>query len=55
MLVSSPIFDVLFKLAGWKLVGEVPRDLKKALVIVCPHATWKDFPIGVGARSLLKI
>ena len=55
MLVSSPIFDVLFKLAGWKLVGTVPRDLKKALVIVCPHATWKDFPIGLGARSLLKI
>ena len=55
MLVSSPVFDVLFKLAGWKLVGEVPRDLKKALVIVCPHATWKDFIVGLGARSLLRI
>ena len=55
MLISSPIFDVLFKLAGWKLAGAVPRELKKALVIVCPHATWADFPIGLGARSLLKI
>lgn len=55
MLVSSPIFDVIFKLTGWKLVGEVPRDLKKALVIVCPHATWKDFTVGLGARSLMKI
>ena len=55
MLVSSPIFDFLFKASGWKLVGNIPRDLKKTVVIVCPHATWKDFPIGLGARSLLRI
>ena len=55
MLISSPIFDFLFKAAGWKLVGNIPRDLDKTVVIVCPHATWKDFPIGLGARSLLKL
>ena len=55
MLISSPIFDFLFKAAGWKLVGNIPRDLDKTVVIVCPHATWKDFPIGLGARSILKL
>jgi 1-acyl-sn-glycerol-3-phosphate acyltransferase len=55
MLVSSPIFDFLFKAAGWKLVGNIPRELKKTVVIVCPHATWKDFPVGLGARSLLRL
>mgnify|MGYP000435105334 CR=1 FL=1 len=55
MLVSSPIFDFLFKASGWKLVGNIPRDLKKTVVIVCPHATWKDFPIGLGARDTLRL
>jgi 1-acyl-sn-glycerol-3-phosphate acyltransferase len=55
MLVSSPIFDFLFKVAGWKLSGNIPRELPKTVVIVCPHATWKDFPVGLGARSLMKM
>jgi hypothetical protein len=55
MLVSSPIFDYFFKVAGWKLVGNIPYDLKKTVVIVCPHATWKDFPVGLGARSLMRL
>lgn len=48
------LFDFLFKLAGWKITGNIPWEIKKAVVIVCPHATWVDFPVGLGVRSLLK-
>lgn len=55
MLISSPIFNLIFNLTGWKLAGQFPKDIKKSLVIVCPHATWKDFPVGLGARSMMNI
>jgi 1-acyl-sn-glycerol-3-phosphate acyltransferase len=55
MLIKSVLFDVAFRLSGWKLVGRVPYDLPKSLIIVCPHATWKDFPIGLGARSMMNM
>jgi 1-acyl-sn-glycerol-3-phosphate acyltransferase len=55
MLISSPIFDFLFKSFGWSLVGEYPSDIKKSMVIVAPHASWIDFPVGLGARSMMKI
>jgi len=54
MWMSNLLFDLLFKLFGWKLTGNIPYHLKKCIVIVCPHATWIDFPVGLGARSLLK-
>jgi 1-acyl-sn-glycerol-3-phosphate acyltransferase len=54
MLMRNLLFDLLFKLAGWKLSGNIPFHLKKAIVIVCPHATWVDFPVGLGVRSVLK-
>lgn len=55
MLVKSSLFDLVFRLSGWKLAGDVPWHLPKSLIIVCPHATWKDFPIGLGARSMMNM
>jgi 1-acyl-sn-glycerol-3-phosphate acyltransferase len=43
------------RLEGWKAVNEFPNHLKKAVVIVGPHTTWKDFLIGIAFRSVLKI
>lgn len=50
----NPIFRFFFYLFGWKLEGEVPADLKKAVFAVAPHTTWKDFFVGLGARAALK-
>jgi 1-acyl-sn-glycerol-3-phosphate acyltransferase len=50
----NSIYIFFFKLAGWKLVGEIPKTLKKSLIIVAPHAHWFDFPLGLFARASLK-
>jgi len=42
-----------FKVLGWKLTGEMPV-LKKYLIIVVPHTSWRDFFIGLLVRSILK-
>ena len=55
MLISSPIFDFVYKISGWSLEGKYPADLKKSIIIVAPHASWIDFPVGLGARSMMNI
>ncbi len=49
----NKIFIMLFKLAGWKLEGQIPASLKKSIVAVVPHASWVDFPVGLGARAVI--
>ncbi|MCU0368050.1 MAG: lysophospholipid acyltransferase family protein [Cyclobacteriaceae bacterium] len=49
------IFGWIFRLMGWKIVGDFPRHLKKYIVAVAPHTSNWDFPIGVMARSILKM
>jgi 1-acyl-sn-glycerol-3-phosphate acyltransferase len=55
MLIKSAIFDFFFRALGWKIVGNIPLNLPKSVIIVSPHATWKDFPIGLGARSIMNL
>lgn len=49
----SLIFKIFFYLFGWKVEQNIPKDLKKAVFAVCPHNTWKDFTLGLGARAAL--
>jgi 1-acyl-sn-glycerol-3-phosphate acyltransferase len=49
----NKIFIMLFKLAGWKVEGHIPVTLKKSIVAVVPHASWVDFPVGLGARAVI--
>ena len=49
------LWKLYAKLEGWKAVNEFPNHLKKAVVIVGPHTTWKDFTIGIAFRSILHI
>ncbi len=49
------LWKLYLKLEGWKAINEFPHHLKKAVVIVGPHTTWKDFTIGIAFRSILKI
>lgn len=50
----NSIYTFCFKIGGWKLVGEIPKTLKKSLIIVAPHEHWFDFPLGLFARASLK-
>ena len=42
---------ILCNLFGWKLFNQFPPDLKKYLIIVAPHTSWIDFPIGILAKT----
>ncbi|MFT4031426.1 MAG: 1-acyl-sn-glycerol-3-phosphate acyltransferase [Siphonobacter sp.] len=43
----------LFRLAGWKTSGPIPKNLPKFVLMVAPHATAWDFFVGVGARAYI--
>jgi 1-acyl-sn-glycerol-3-phosphate acyltransferase len=43
----------IFKLLGWKVKGDVPENIKKAIFIVCPHWVWFDFFLGLGSRATI--
>ncbi len=47
-------WKIWWKLTGWKLKGEFPRQLPKMVLAVAPHTSWHDFPIGIAARSLVR-
>ena len=48
------IYQLFFYIFGWKIKGDVPRDLTKYLIIVAPHTSNWDFFIGLGVRSILR-
>lgn len=45
----------LFKLYGWKLVGKVPSDVKKFVLIAAPHTTNFDFFLAMPTMWLLGV
>ncbi len=45
----------LLKLLGWRIINEIPPELKKFLIAVAPHTSWKDFFLGLCVRSALGI
>ncbi len=49
-----PFYLLLFKILGWKVSGKMP-DLPKFIVAVAPHTSNWDFPVGLAARSILRI
>ena len=50
-----PFYLFLFKLFGWKINGNFPEELKKYIIAVGPHTSNWDFPVGLAARSILRI
>ncbi|MBS9774641.1 MAG: 1-acyl-sn-glycerol-3-phosphate acyltransferase [Tenacibaculum sp.] len=50
-MISKFIFN---KILGWKIVGNFPKDVKKYVIIGVPHTSWKDFPLALFVRSILK-
>jgi 1-acyl-sn-glycerol-3-phosphate acyltransferase len=51
----SKISAWLFRLWGWKATGQYSYDVKKLVMIVAPHTSNWDFPVGVLVRSALEI
>ncbi len=44
---------ILFRISGWRIIGNVPEKEKKYIIIAAPHTSNWDFIIGVMARSIL--
>ncbi len=49
------LFLFLFRKNGWRILGKVPRYLPKAIWVVAPHHSNKDFFLGLGARAAIGI
>ena len=43
---------IYFKLMGWSVNGEFPSHLDKFVIIVVPHTSWWDFPLGIIIRNV---
>lgn len=48
-------FVLLFRLTGWKIVGEIPKTIRKAVVIAAPHTSNWDFVYALAIFRILKI
>lgn len=49
-----PFYQLIFSLLGWKIVGKMPV-YPKFIIAVAPHTSNWDFPVGLAARSLMRI
>ncbi len=49
---AFPLF--ILRLFGWQVVGSIPPELKKFVVAVAPHTSWKDFFLGLTVRASLR-
>lgn len=50
----SKISNWILKLWGWKIEGEYPHHIPKMVVMVIPHTSNWDFPVGLLLRSAIK-
>jgi 1-acyl-sn-glycerol-3-phosphate acyltransferase len=46
---------IFFTFLRWKFTGSFPKDIKKYIIIVAPHTSWIDFPVGLLIRSITKL
>jgi len=51
----SSISRFLLKMWGWKFAGNIPRELKKFIIIVYPHTSAWDLIIGFVIRSAINL
>jgi 1-acyl-sn-glycerol-3-phosphate acyltransferase len=47
------LFKTIFKLLGWKVISNLPPNLKKAIFAVCPHNRTADFFVGLCTRPTI--
>lgn len=44
----------LLSLFGWKVINDIPAELRKFIIAVAPHTSWKDFFLGLVVRPVLR-
>ncbi|MBU6341353.1 MAG: 1-acyl-sn-glycerol-3-phosphate acyltransferase [Bacteroidetes bacterium] len=47
----SFLSKLILRLFGWKITGEYPKNISKVVIIVAPHTSNWDFPVGVLVNS----
>ncbi len=52
--MRSFISQAILRLLGWKIKGRYPHELDKFLIVVMPHTSNWDFPLGLLVRNALK-
>ena len=52
--MKRSIYKIVWRIIGWKIIGDVPSEEKKYIIIVAPHTTNWDFIIGVLVRGIMK-
>ena len=43
---------LFLKIMGWKLVGGVPKEVKKAVLVCAPHTSNWDFPLALASFTI---
>lgn len=49
----SALCRFILRLFGWKVIGRYPHEIKKLVVIVIPHTSNWDFPLGPLSRRVM--
>lgn len=50
----SALSSWILKLFGWQITGRFPHEVPKFVIIVIPHTSNWDFPLGLLVRSAVK-
>jgi 1-acyl-sn-glycerol-3-phosphate acyltransferase len=46
---------LIYAIAGWKITGTIPKDIKHCIVLMAPHTSNWDFVIGFLGFAILRI
>jgi 1-acyl-sn-glycerol-3-phosphate acyltransferase len=46
---------IFFRLMGWKIVGTIPKEINKCVLMILPHTSWHDFYLGIFTRGITQI
>ncbi len=49
------MFKFIFKLRGWKIMHQLPADVKKCVIVAAPHTSNWDFVYGLAAMQLMNL
>lgn len=52
--LSQPIGALFLRALGWRVVGDIP-DIPKFVIVVAPHTSNWDFPVGLAAKWALRL
>ena len=53
--MKRAFFLLVFKIWGWKVIGDFEPGQKKSVVVVAPHTSSIDVPVGVCARAIRRL